>query len=196
MKWHLVALGVSVLACAGERVSPGPESPGPAPVEADAGSNAERASDASVDVAVTDAGATADALAVADATLDAPSAATDAGAGDAGDAGAKAERPLVLAGVRKCTADEEREGVCKERANGGTCLDGYCVTVSTCARYCKASAARTRTDCWTDPKECGAVAECRRAIREANAHCAELERRLTQDCVSLTCQAIRMIDSP
>jgi hypothetical protein len=185
-----VALGLAV-ACAAERASSGPASPppdpAPSPSSALIGSGT---ADASVNASPVDAGAT-DPAAV-DAATDSPEASTgDAAAG--ADASGWVEPPLVLKGVRRCTADEDREDACAEGKKLGLCLDSYCVTAPTCNRYCTASSARTATECRTDPKECGGVRECLKVIQETNAQCEQLRGQLIRDCVATICPVIRTL---
>jgi hypothetical protein len=185
-----VALGLAV-ACAAERAGSGPASPPPDP--APSPSSALMGSgpvDASADASPVDAGAPDPAA--ADAATDSPAASTrDAAAG--ADASGRVEPPLVLKGVRRCTADEDREDACAEGEKRGLCLDSYCVTTPTCNRYCTASGAHSAGECRTDPKECGGVRECLKVIQETNAQCEQLRRQLIRDCVATICPVIRTL---
>ncbi len=193
-----VALGLAV-ACAAERASSGPggspPDPAPSPSSALIGSgtadaSADAVANAVADASPVDAGAT-DPAAV-DAATDSPEASTrDAAAG--ADASGWVQPPLVLRGVRRCTADEDREDVCAEGEKRGLCLDSYCVTASTCNRYCTASGASTAAVCRTDPKECGGVRECLKVIQETNVQCEQFRRQLIRDCVATICPAIRTL---
>lgn len=182
------------LACAADHAGSGPTSPAPDPAPAPAPPvMSAGTADASASVSPVDAGAS-DPV-VADAGPDSPEASTsDAGAG--ADAAARTEPPLVLKGVRRCTPDEGREEECSERGKRGLCLDGYCVTASTCNRYCAASGPHSAGDCLTDPKECGGVRECVKVIQETNAQCEQLRRQLVRACVTTVCPAIRMLEAP
>lgn len=186
------ALGC-VVACGAEPARPQatPAAPGPEPAPP-----AELTDAAAPDTSAE--APSADARAAEPDAADAGAAALDAGARDAAaprDAAATPEAPLVLKGVRRCTAEEERDDACVEGKKRGLCLEGYCVTDSTCNRYCAATGARTRAACWTDPKECAGVPECVRVLKETNAQCEQLRRRLFQDCLAVMCPTLRTLDA-
>lgn len=119
--------------------------------------------------------------------------AVDAAAADGGGASAP---PLVLKGVRKCTAEEMEAEVCFEGKQPGSCMHEYCVTVARCPKYCVALAAQEHADCEGDPKACEGVAECVRVIKETNKVCVTLRAQSVATCNSALCGFIRSLPPP
>ncbi len=196
----LVFLVLLTVGCVAERApshasAPEPRGEASAPVAAPIGATDAGEGDTGSGSGVTDA--------ASDAGSDAGS--VEAGAGPAiaegrrADAGAAPPSvPLVLKGVRKCTAEEAREEICTEGKRVGMCLDGYCVTEAACPRYCAAAAAREHKACLPelDVKECQGVPECLEARKGSIAICNSLRKDLLSGCLQSTCAAIRMIPQP
>jgi hypothetical protein len=126
-----------------------------------------------------DAGAVVDSGGAEAATV-----AVDAAAADGGGASAP---PLVLKGVRKCSADEMEAEVCFEGKEPGSCMQEYCVTAARCPKYCVALAAQEHADCESDPKACEGIAECVRTIKETNKVCVTLRAHTVATCKSAVC---------
>lgn len=170
-----------------------------------AGSRGDAASPAAPPIGAPDAGEgdTGSGSGVTDAGSDAGS--VEAGAGPAVADGGRADAgaappstPLVLNGVRKCTAEEATDETCTEGKRVGMCLDGYCVTEAACPRYCAAAAAREHKACLPelDVKACQGVTECLDARKGSIAICNSLRKELETSCLQGTCAAIRMLATP
>jgi hypothetical protein len=101
--------------------------------------------------------------------------------------------PIVLAGVRECTAKEVELEWCVKGRRTGECIEGYCVTTSECPAYCDAVARREHTcDAKLDP-ECVKYPECVKVEKMVRDACIINRREMKAECIGVVCERLKQM---
>ena len=130
-------------------------------------------------------------------TATAPSVVASASAAPTASASARpAAPPIVLEGVRRCTAEEEEREWCAQGKRPGLCRDGYCVSSASCLRYCEAF-ARSEQSCDAAPDPaCAKIPQCVKDTKGSHDACLVVQKLSKDQCVSGLCEELKRMPPP